>query len=109
MCQAFNAYALPPHIPGEMIPGCSQQAMSRPGCTCMAAGLLTLLHGAAGLFTLLHRAADGPAFQSRMNLAAACRYFTDRLIKACAGLPKLCQFFHIPFQSGDNDILREMK
>ncbi|KAF5839417.1 hypothetical protein DUNSADRAFT_819 [Dunaliella salina] len=24
-------------------------------------------------------------------------------------LPKLCAFFHIPFQSGDNDILREMK
>ena len=36
------------------------------------------------------------------------RYFTERLIKACAELPKLCEFFHIPFQSGDNDILREM-
>lgn len=37
------------------------------------------------------------------------RYFTERLIKACADLPKLCEFFHIPFQSGDDDILREMK
>ena len=36
------------------------------------------------------------------------RYFTERLIKACAELPKLCEFFHIPFQSGDDDILREM-
>lgn len=36
------------------------------------------------------------------------RYFTERLIRACAELPKLCQFFHIPFQSGDDDILREM-
>ncbi len=52
---------------------------------------------------------DGLAFQLRMESAAACRYFTDRLIKACAGLSKLCQFFHIPFQSGDNDILRGMK
>lgn len=34
---------------------------------------------------------------------------TDRLVRACAELPKLCEFFHIPFQSGDNDILREMK
>ena len=33
----------------------------------------------------------------------------DRLVRACAELPKLCEFFHIPFQSGDNDILREMK
>ncbi|GFH12304.1 uncharacterized protein HaLaN_07961 [Haematococcus lacustris] len=33
----------------------------------------------------------------------------DRLVQACAELTKLCEFFHIPFQSGDNDILREMK
>lgn len=31
------------------------------------------------------------------------------LPRACAELPKLCEFFHIPFQSGDNDILRDMK
>ena len=36
------------------------------------------------------------------------RYFTDRLIEACADLPKLCEHFHIPFQSGDNEILRAM-
>ena len=30
-------------------------------------------------------------------------------MRACAELPKLCEFFHIPFQSGDNDILRAMK
>ena len=30
-------------------------------------------------------------------------------MRACAELPKLCEFFHIPFQSGDNDILREMR
>ncbi|CAG9461026.1 unnamed protein product [Pedinophyceae sp. YPF-701] len=36
------------------------------------------------------------------------RYFTERLIAACAELPKLCEFFHVPVQAGDNDILREM-
>ncbi|CAI7892792.1 unnamed protein product, partial [Closterium sp. NIES-54] len=36
------------------------------------------------------------------------RYFTERLIRACAELPKVCKFFHIPFQSGDNDILKAM-
>ncbi|WP_420063784.1 tRNA (N6-isopentenyl adenosine(37)-C2)-methylthiotransferase MiaB [Prochlorococcus marinus] len=36
------------------------------------------------------------------------RYFTNRLIKACAELPKLCEHFHIPFQSGDNEILKRM-
>lgn len=37
------------------------------------------------------------------------RYFTERLIKACYELPKVCEHFHIPFQSGDNDILKAMK
>ena len=30
-------------------------------------------------------------------------------MRACAELPKMCQFFHIPFQSGSDEILREMK
>ncbi len=37
------------------------------------------------------------------------RYFTERLIRACAELPKVCEHFHIPFQSGDNEILKAMK
>lgn len=36
------------------------------------------------------------------------RYFTERLIKACAELPKVCEHFHVPFQSGDNEILKAM-
>jgi tRNA-2-methylthio-N6-dimethylallyladenosine synthase len=36
------------------------------------------------------------------------RYFTDRLIDACADLPKVCEHFHIPFQSGDDTVLRAM-
>ncbi|MEB3270931.1 MAG: tRNA (N6-isopentenyl adenosine(37)-C2)-methylthiotransferase MiaB [Synechococcus sp.] len=36
------------------------------------------------------------------------RYFSERLIDACAALPKLCEHFHIPFQSGDDTILRAM-
>ncbi|MBF2058299.1 MAG: tRNA (N6-isopentenyl adenosine(37)-C2)-methylthiotransferase MiaB [Cyanobacterium sp. T60_A2020_053] len=37
------------------------------------------------------------------------RYFTERLIRACHELPKVCEHFHIPFQSGDNEILKAMK
>ena len=37
------------------------------------------------------------------------RYFTERLIEACSKLPRVCEHFHIPFQSGDNDILKAMK
>ncbi|WP_267384589.1 tRNA (N6-isopentenyl adenosine(37)-C2)-methylthiotransferase MiaB [Cyanobacterium sp. uoEpiScrs1] len=37
------------------------------------------------------------------------RYFTERLIVACKELSKVCEHFHIPFQSGDNEILKAMK
>ncbi|GAB4355126.1 MAG: tRNA (N6-isopentenyl adenosine(37)-C2)-methylthiotransferase MiaB [Cyanophyceae cyanobacterium] len=36
------------------------------------------------------------------------RYFTERLIHTCAELPKVCEHFHIPFQSGDNELLKAM-
>ncbi len=36
------------------------------------------------------------------------RYFTNRLIEACANLSKVCEHFHIPFQSGDNEVLKRM-
>ena len=36
------------------------------------------------------------------------RYFTERLIDACADLAKVCEHFHVPFQSGDDDVLKAM-
>lgn len=36
------------------------------------------------------------------------RYFTERLIKACGELEKVCESFHIPFQSGNNQVLKNM-
>jgi len=36
------------------------------------------------------------------------RYFTKELIDVCSKLPKVCEHFHIPFQSGSNKILKKM-
>ena len=36
------------------------------------------------------------------------RYFSKRLIKACYELEKVCEHFHIPFQSGNDEILKLM-
>ena len=36
------------------------------------------------------------------------RYFSKRLIQTCFELDKVCEHFHIPFQSGNNEILRLM-
>jgi tRNA-2-methylthio-N6-dimethylallyladenosine synthase len=37
------------------------------------------------------------------------RYFSDRVIDAVAGLDKVCECFHVPFQAGDDEVLRRMR
>jgi tRNA-2-methylthio-N6-dimethylallyladenosine synthase len=57
---------------------------------------------------LLYFVHDVPGIERIRFATSHPRYFTERLISACAELPKVCQHFHIPFQSGDNDILKAM-
>lgn len=37
------------------------------------------------------------------------RYFSDRVIDAVASLDKVCECFHMPFQAGDDDVLKNMR
>ena len=60
------------------------------------------------LTDLLHHVHDVRGIERIRFATSHPRYFTERLIDACADLPKLCEHFHIPFQSGDNDVLRAM-
>jgi len=60
------------------------------------------------LTDLLHHVHDVEGIERIRFATSHPRYFTDRLIEACAGLPKLCEHFHIPFQSGDNNVLKAM-
>lgn len=85
---------LPPSPSGRDLPGAADDGSGRRAWT--FTDLLRYVHDAPGI--------------DRIRFATSHpRYFTERLIRACAELPKLCEFFHIPFQSGDNDVLREMK
>ncbi len=61
------------------------------------------------LTDLLDRVHDIPGIERLRFSTSHPRYFTERLIKACKKLPNVCEHFHIPFQSGDNDILKAMK
>ncbi len=63
------------------------------------------LHTLTDLLYFVH---DVPGIERIRFATSHPRYFTDRLIAACAELPKVCEHFHIPFQSGDNDILKAM-
>jgi tRNA-2-methylthio-N6-dimethylallyladenosine synthase len=57
---------------------------------------------------LLYFIHDVPGIERIRFATSHPRYFSPRLIQACAELPKVCEHFHIPFQSGDNDILKAM-
>ncbi len=60
------------------------------------------------LTDLLQYVHDVPGIERLRFATSHPRYFTERLIKTCAELPKVCEHFHIPFQSGDNDVLKAM-
>ncbi|TVQ51113.1 MAG: tRNA (N6-isopentenyl adenosine(37)-C2)-methylthiotransferase MiaB [Spirulina sp. DLM2.Bin59] len=60
------------------------------------------------LTDLLYFIHDVPGIERIRFATSHPRYFTERLIRACAELPKVCEHFHIPFQSGDNDVLKAM-
>ncbi|HEY9761541.1 MAG TPA: tRNA (N6-isopentenyl adenosine(37)-C2)-methylthiotransferase MiaB [Trichocoleus sp.] len=57
---------------------------------------------------LLYSVHDVPGIDRIRFATSHPRYFTERLIRACAELPKVCEHFHIPFQSGDNELLKAM-
>ncbi|MDJ0703134.1 MAG: tRNA (N6-isopentenyl adenosine(37)-C2)-methylthiotransferase MiaB [Leptolyngbyaceae cyanobacterium MO_188.B28] len=57
---------------------------------------------------LLRFVHDTPGIERLRFATSHPRYFTERLIEACHELPKVCEHFHIPFQSGDNDVLKAM-
>ncbi|MEH2406406.1 tRNA (N6-isopentenyl adenosine(37)-C2)-methylthiotransferase MiaB [Nostoc sp.] len=63
------------------------------------------LHNFTDLLYYVH---DVPGIERLRFATSHPRYFTERLIKACAELPKVCKHFHIPFQSGDNELLKAM-
>ncbi|AFY35991.1 tRNA (N6-isopentenyl adenosine(37)-C2)-methylthiotransferase MiaB [Calothrix sp. PCC 7507] len=63
------------------------------------------LHTLTDLLYYIH---DVPGIERIRFATSHPRYFTERLIKACAELPKVCEHFHIPFQSGDNELLKAM-
>ncbi|MFB2919253.1 tRNA (N6-isopentenyl adenosine(37)-C2)-methylthiotransferase MiaB [Aerosakkonema funiforme] len=60
------------------------------------------------LTDLLYYVSDVPGIDRIRFATSHPRYFTERLIEACAKLPKVCEHFHIPFQSGDNELLKAM-
>jgi tRNA-2-methylthio-N6-dimethylallyladenosine synthase len=60
----------------------------------------------AGLLRFIH---DVPGIERIRFTTSHPRYMSTNLISTCRELPKVMPSFHVPPQSGDNDILKAMK
>ena len=65
--------------------------------------------GKVTLTDLLHYIHDIDGIERIRFATSHPRYFSPRLIDACATLPKVCEYLHIPFQSGDDRVLKAMQ
>ena len=65
-------------------------------------------YGRLSLSSLLEYIHDIEGIERIRFATSHPRYFTKELIDVCAKLPKVCEHFHIPFQSGSNKILKNM-
>ncbi len=60
----------------------------------------------AGLFAAIH---DTPGLARIRFLTSYPRDMTERIIRAVAELPKVCEHFNIPVQAADNEVLARMR
>jgi tRNA-2-methylthio-N6-dimethylallyladenosine synthase len=60
----------------------------------------------ADLFAAIH---ETPGLARIRFLTSYPRDMTERIIRAVADLPKVCEHFNIPLQAGDNDVLAQMR
>jgi len=61
------------------------------------------------LADLLARVNDVAALDRVRFLTSHPSFMSDRIIEAIAGLPKVCEHINLPVQSGDDEILKQMR
>jgi tRNA-2-methylthio-N6-dimethylallyladenosine synthase len=57
---------------------------------------------------LLREMGSIPGLRRMRFVTSHPRYMSERVIDAVAEVPALCEMFHFPFQSGDDQVLRDM-
>ncbi len=120
-CNAFCTYCIVPHARGRSRSMPRQEVLSHlrslDGAG-YAEAILTGIHtGAYGLdfeekssleSLLRHIAHEKPIHRIRLS-SVEPRELTDNIINLMVSNPIFCEHFHIPLQSGDDDILSRMK
>jgi tRNA-2-methylthio-N6-dimethylallyladenosine synthase len=67
------------------------------------------LADAPDLGDLLRALHDTDGIARMRFLTSYPKDMTERIVQAVAGLPRVCEYFNIPAQSGDNDVLERMR
>lgn len=57
---------------------------------------------------LLHAVGEVQGIERVRFVTSHPRYMSLNVVDAVASIPNMCEMFHVPFQSGDDDVLREM-
>ena len=58
---------------------------------------------------LLHYVGDVPGIERMKFVTSHPRYMSERVVDAVATIPALSEVFYVPFQSGDDEVLRRMR
>ncbi len=120
-CQAFCAYCIVPHARGPLKSVDQEQSVDQVRALIekgfseiVLSGIHLGAYGAdrherQGLQRLLRRLVRIPGdFRIRLSSIEPAEV-DDELMDLVTGEEKLCNHFHIPLQSGDNEILRRMR
>ncbi|MCS7246208.1 MAG: tRNA (N6-isopentenyl adenosine(37)-C2)-methylthiotransferase MiaB [Thermomicrobium sp.] len=67
------------------------------------------LPGQPDLADLLAHVHEVPGIERIRFLTSHPKYFSDKLIRAIADLPKVCEHVNLPVQAGDDEVLRRMR
>ncbi len=67
------------------------------------------LPGQPDLADLLARVHEVDGIERIRFLTSHPKYFSDKLIRAVAELPKVCEHVNLPVQAGDDEVLRRMR
>lgn len=72
-------------------------------------GMIPRVGGKGGFVQLLEKINEIPGIERIRFTSPHPRGFRDDLIEAYRDIPKLCEYVHLPMQSGSNTILKAMK
>jgi tRNA-2-methylthio-N6-dimethylallyladenosine synthase len=116
-CNSFCTYCIVPYVRGRETsrdPAAIEaevRALADDGCvdiTLLGQNVDAYRHGETDLAALLERLDPTPGLLRLRFITSHPRDISERLLRAMADLPRVCEYLHMPAQSGSTRILQAM-